>query len=182
MSPLFWAIYIIFFMMIVKFGCHLMFPTNEPNLHSNKKTPFDFYEGTIKLLIHAANMTWQRLGTLLTANSILLLAWVHMYRTDKGKEKWAMLFALSLLGFVLSLAWAPLITRNLKYRDIYMKKGRQIEEQNHCEGPLIEGYKLKLQFSKVEDAVKEKYLGVIVPLFFAAGFLLLCLISLRKLC
>jgi hypothetical protein len=138
----------------------------------------DLYSAAIQLIVHGENTSWARMNIFLLSNSILMLAWAAIFVSPNTKGKGWLLVALSLLGFLLSIAWAPFGSRGRKYLRRYVDVGLAIEQgisPRLSNGPLNAGE--KLSFLRWERICRSQHLVVVVPLLFAAAFFFVCLKS-----
>jgi multisubunit Na+/H+ antiporter MnhF subunit len=141
----------------------------------------DLYNATIQLIIHAENTSWTRIINFLTANSILMLAWATIAsQNNDEKYKWV-LVVMSLIGFLVSLAWAPFGSRSRRYlrRYVYIAKeleNNKLDDEKFYDGPIKE--EDKINFHSLEHIFTSHYLTVFVPLLFADAFFFIFLKSL----
>lgn len=89
--------------------------------------PSDYY---FQMMIHAEEMAWQRFGSLLTANSILLLAIVTLLplRSSSVPFIGPLIVVLALLGAGFSLASSAHNIRSRMFLDAYIEAGRELEK------------------------------------------------------
>lgn len=138
--------------------------------------PEALYNAAVILTTHSDAMSWVRLYTLLTANSIILLAWAALFAGSSKDAATAQQlgFFLALPGFLLSLAWAPFGSRNRRlhrrWGDFYTAMERAARPGNHV-GPGASAE--ALNYLIIEEHCKSGQLVVAVPLMFADIFLFL---------
>ena len=96
----------------------------------------DDYSDVIQLVIHADNLTWERLYYFLVFNSIMFLAWVQLFCSVREpaseKTKLILLAVFSLLGLLVSSVWGPIaIGRGIRFQNYYMEWARCIEQRTN---------------------------------------------------
>ncbi|MBN2131384.1 MAG: hypothetical protein JW741_17920 [Sedimentisphaerales bacterium] len=97
-----------------------------------KMTPSQTYQTYIQLIIHAESISWTRFNNFLLVGSVLVLAWVALFVSDKS-SLWAAKVAMLLIsgvGVLSGIAWAGLGKRGRKYVDDYKKEAQRIEKDN----------------------------------------------------
>jgi len=138
----------------------------------------DLYNATIQLISLSENISWTRTTNFLFANSILMLAWATIFAGSRIHGTGYFLTLLALLGFLLSVLWAPFGSRSRKYLNRYREIGGALEQDVPpplCDGPLNAGANFK--FLRFEGMCRSQTLIVVVPLLFAAAFLFILLKS-----
>lgn len=135
----------------------------ESTVSNDQDTTNAWYSAAIQLIVHAENISWTRIYNLFTANSILLLAWATIVTSPSGKA--SILIALSLAGFILSLAWVPLGQRGRRYVRKYLEVATKLEKDNI--GPVKFAHPQKEGFLPFARAER---LAVLAPLGFAIVF------------
>ncbi len=185
-SWVFWFIFLIIIGFLFILGRHLIVTTPSTTFNSTSKkvdiaiptegTPPDrqtLYNASIQLIIHAENTSWTRIINFLTADSILMLAWATIFASSDLANKAWVLIIMSLVGFLLSIVWAPFGSRGRRYFKRYVDIAKALEQNisengQVCDGPVNSGEKLK--FLSWEQLCRSQNLAVIVLLFFAAAF------------
>ncbi len=92
------------------------------------KEAYDIY---FRLVVHSESISWQRFHYLLVINSILILAWVTLFKGDATPLNMVAKLVMSgilFIGILTNLAWAGLGDRGRKYLDAYKEKAKRIEQ------------------------------------------------------
>jgi hypothetical protein len=190
----FWRIYAVGTVCFVILGHHLFSstPTTPLKLQSSQPFVLDLgqqaelpaevlYQASVALTIHSDAMSWTRLYTLLTANSIMMLAWATVYvggTSLSTSAKGEVGVFLALPGLLLSSAWAPFGSRN---RRLHRRWGNfyvaleQSARPNRLGGPGVAAEDLR--YLGVEEWFKTGFLIIFVPLAFADVFFFVLLKS-----
>jgi hypothetical protein len=92
----------------------------------------DAHEAVAGYARQVENRAWQALYNFLTANSILVLAWGALYTRDYQRPSgtWSvdgLMFGLSVVGFLLSVAWASFGVRNCAYNKAWAEQLERME-------------------------------------------------------
>jgi len=89
------------------------------------------YVQVLNLVMHADNLTWNRLYYFLVFNSIMLLGWVSVFSGEgSGIGKHLMLVVLAFFGLIVSLLWGPIaMKRGVTFQNYYMGLARCIERK-----------------------------------------------------
>jgi hypothetical protein len=94
----------------------------------------DVYETYCKLLMHSEVITWQRFHFFLVINSVLLLAWVTLFRDARTLAGTLVMTAIPTIGALAAIAWADLGDRGRKYLDAFKEKAKRIEQDCDKQG------------------------------------------------
>jgi hypothetical protein len=142
----------------------------------------DLYEATVQLITATANETSFRFYNFAMTNSILILAWATLFKSNSplGKAK-CDLILLSLVGCFTSIAWAAYMGRSRSYISHYHEMARALEgaaEKPHDDarkdplfGPLtMDKY---TRFSTLESIFRGRRFLYTFAFSFAAVFWLL---------
>lgn len=138
------------------------------------------YAAAVQMVIHTDSISWNRLYNFLTAASIVMLAWATIFAAylshpDAKNDAKPLLVAISAVGLVLSVVWAPFGSRSRRLHTFYGDAAKRIEwgavektPENGYPGPLSADRWQK--YLTLEDCFSTRRLVVWVPLAFAAAF------------
>lgn len=186
----FWGSYAVGTVILFALGRHLLLdePRRRLRLQSSQSftlgimdqvslSPEVLYQASVSLTVHSDALSWNRLYTLLTANSITLLTWATIFvsqlpNTIRGQVS----FFMALPGLILSTAWAPFGSRNRRLHRRWADFYAELERKAGLPGPGVAAE--ALSYLAIEERCKTGYLVIAVPLAFADVFLFVSLRSL----
>ena len=157
-------------------------PSSAP---ASDVTASDIYQVLTSLVMHAEQVRWSRLNTLLVMNSLFAAAWVGVLvginpTTNPFPYKNLLLFLLCMPGVVYGALWTRLGLRSSDYMDDFHKKAFEMEGRfpNGIPMPfhLSEGRRETLRTS-AEKFTSSKLLVATIPFVFAVFFVFLALLS-----
>src|SRR4030042_3536112 len=150
-SWLFWVVFFVVVGCLFTLGRHLIVTTpsatSDSSIQKADKIPIpkgdppnrqSLYNAAIQLIIHAENTSWTRIINFLTADSILMLAWATIFASSDSADKAWVLIIMSLVGFLLSIAWAPFGSRGRRYHRRYVDIAKALEQNTSENGQVCD--------------------------------------------
>lgn len=121
----------------------------------------ELYAAQIQMIIHAENVSWNRLYNFLMGNSILVLAWATIYASSQCSVLTRfVLSAICLLGGVSGIAWIELGARSRDILKKHMNQTLAIEDgENIWEGKVEDSLKPIKAAKAIVDDPKWKCYG-----------------------
>jgi hypothetical protein len=109
------------------------------------------------------------------ASSILVLSWSALFNITQQRFANVPLYAISVLGAMISIIWIVIVRRATQYYDIYERDGVRLEElmRNPTEWPFHRRAEYRAGRKNLLFQLRFTHLSQLVP----AGFLLFFLLS-----
>jgi hypothetical protein len=136
--------------------------------------------------VHSEQIRWTLLSSLLTANSILLVAWATIFAsTVPAWARESVLVAFASAGFLLSFAWIGIVLRSRWFVERYAKLGREAEAlRPQAEGqspavraPFTSAKALRSEITGFAKIAESRRVLLAVPIVFALLYLFLICVS-----
>jgi len=108
------------------------------------------YAAAVQMVIHTDSISWNRLYNFLTAASIVMLAWATLFAVccscsnAKNTAK-PVLIAISTVGLLLSVAWAPFGSRSRRLHTFYAdaaKESNGVRSRRHPKTGILALFQL----------------------------------------
>lgn len=133
------------------------------------------YDLTVQLIMHSECLRWTRLNTLLIVASILLVAWVTLFKSNDIPLRPLLLIILSIVGVILCAPWSCLGHRSSIYVDKFNELAVKME---HGDGPLTSvSFPLRSRINGFIKLTSARTIVTAVPLMFATIFIILLIVS-----
>jgi hypothetical protein len=143
-----------------------------------------YYQAASQHWAHAEQIRWTLLYNYLMGSSILLIAWAAVFAGAVTSGRLAVLFLLSFVGFLLSVAWAGLGWRGSTFVSVYAKLGNDLEDlidraggQSGVPGPFGVAGNHRRDLKAPVAWAESRVIVIGVPLVFAVAYLALLGVS-----
>lgn len=151
---------------------------DEHTIHLMEEHLKTAYDATVQHWVHAEETRWSLVTNYFTGSSILLLTWAAVFTSEHVSHRKLISGVFALIGLVISIVWAVLAYRSNAFVIAYREEAAKLETKLAKSEAEAFPFHVARTVGKKTHGVNTRATVVVVPLLFAAIYLILIVLSL----